>query len=181
VTIDLVHGEQKRPEYLRINPNGKVPTLVDEDTTLWESNAIVFHLLAKTPDQTLWPKDLRAQADVIRWQYWNASHLEQATNTFIWENVFKKVLGAGEPDARKLQEASAQWDRFAGVLDRHLEGRCYVAGDGNAVTIADIAIAASVVHYPRSGLPIEKFVNVHRWFEDFATLPAWKKTAPPTH
>jgi glutathione S-transferase len=181
VTLDLLKGEHKSPEYLRINPNGKVPTLIDEDTTIWESNAIVHHLLAKSPSQTLWPKQPRAQADVMRWQFWNASHLEQATNTFIWENVFKKVLGAGDPDARKVSEASAQWDRFGGVLDRHLDGRRYIAGDGNTLTVADIAIAASVVHYPSSGLPVAKFAQLHRWFEEFAKLPAWQKTAPPSH
>jgi glutathione S-transferase len=179
VTVDLVHGEQKRPEFLAINPNGKVPALVDEGAVIWESNAIVHHLIAKTPAQTLWPKDARAQADVMRWQFWNASHLEQATNTFIWENVFKNVLGAGAPDAGKLADANAQWDRYAGVLDRHLDGRRYIAGDGSTLTLADIAIAASVVHYPRSGLPVAKLTRLLRWFEDFAQLPAWQKTAPP--
>src|SRR5690349_3867301 len=65
--VDLRKGEQKRPEYLKLNPNGKVPTLDDDGFVLWESRSIMMYLCDKTPGQTLYPSELRARADVNRW------------------------------------------------------------------------------------------------------------------
>jgi glutathione S-transferase len=179
-TVDLLKGEHHAPDYLRLNPNGKVPTLVDGDFTLCESNAIIQYVASKIAGQTLWPSDPRAQADVAHWQFWNASHLEQATNTFIWENVFKKVFGQGDPDPARVKDADERWNRFGGVLNNHLEGRAYVAGDGKRLTVADFSIAASVGHHAMSGLPLARFRQIQRWYASIEELPAWRHTAPPT-
>jgi len=71
-------GDSKKPEYLAINPNGKVPTLVDGDTTLWESNAILCYLGGKS-DTDLWPKSAK-RYDILRWMFWEANHFTQAIN-----------------------------------------------------------------------------------------------------
>jgi glutathione S-transferase len=178
-TVDLLNGEHHAADYLKRNPNGKVPTLVDGDFALWESNAIIQYIASKTPGQTLWPSDQRGQADVAHWQFWNASHLEQATNTFIWENVFKKVFNEGEPDPERLKDGEERWSRFGGVLNYHLEGRTYVAGDGKTLTLADFSIAASVGHYAMSKLPLARFRQIQRWYASIEELPAWRQTAPP--
>jgi len=177
--VDLLAGEHHAADYLKLNPNSKVPTLMDGDFVLWESNAIIQYIASKIPGQTLWPADPRAQADVAHWQFWNASHLEQATNTFIWENVFKKVFNQGAPDAARLKDAEQRWQRFAGVLNNQLEGRAYIAGNGNALTLADFSIAASVGHHAMSGLPLAGFRQIQRWLASIEELPAWKQTAPP--
>jgi glutathione S-transferase len=73
-TIDLARGEQRSPEYLALNPNGAIPTLVDGDFVLTESRAIMQYLAAKKPEAGLVPRDAAAHADVTRWQFWDAAH-----------------------------------------------------------------------------------------------------------
>src|SRR5579862_1624600 len=74
VHVDLGKGEQRKPDYLKRNPNGKVPVLDDDGFLLWESCAIMQYLADRTPGQTLYPTELRARADVNRWLFWSAHH-----------------------------------------------------------------------------------------------------------
>src|SRR5262245_39069553 len=85
----LQAGDLKKPEYLALNPNGKIPTLVDGDHHLWESRAIMVYLASKKPGNELWPNDPWAQADILRWQFWEASHLSRGTSPFAFERLFK--------------------------------------------------------------------------------------------
>ena len=68
--VDLSKGEQRKPDYLAINPSGRTPTLVDGDFILPESNAIMQYLAGEKPN-SLWPDDARARADITRWQCWH--------------------------------------------------------------------------------------------------------------
>ncbi len=72
VLVDLAKGEQRRPEYLRLNPNGKVPVLEDQGFVLSESHAIMQYLADRTLGQTLYPEAIQARADVNRWLFWSA-------------------------------------------------------------------------------------------------------------
>ena len=74
LVIDLGRGDQLTPQYLTLNANKKMPTLEDNDFVLWESNAILFYLAAKRPDQGLWPSDMQGQANVLRWLAWENAH-----------------------------------------------------------------------------------------------------------
>src|SRR5690349_8988491 len=73
VTIDMMKGEHKSPEFLALNPNGKVPTLEDDGFCLWESNAILCYLAAKKPESGLLPTDARGMAQVQQWLQWQAT------------------------------------------------------------------------------------------------------------
>ena len=74
IVVDLAQGEQRRPPYLGFNPNGKVPTLVDGDFVLWESNAIMQYMAEQVPGTPLYPQAPRRRADVNRWLFWAATH-----------------------------------------------------------------------------------------------------------
>src|SRR4051812_8751518 len=71
--VDLTKGGQQSPEYLALNPMGRVPTLVDGDLVLWESNAVCEYLCDLQGDTSLFPRDARVRADISRWLYWQAS------------------------------------------------------------------------------------------------------------
>src|ERR1044072_7498913 len=96
VDVALRKGENKSASYLAINPNGKVPVLVDGDFVLWESRAMNAYLAAEFPDKDLYPTQLARRAIVDQWSYWQAVHLGPAMQKVTFERVMKKQFGRGE-------------------------------------------------------------------------------------
>ena len=109
--VDLPGGQQMKPEFLRLNPNHMIPTLVDGDFVLWESNAIMQYLCSKKPGSTLWPADAKAQADINRWQCWGLAHFGGACGIYIYEHLVKKFLNLGDPDPAELKKAEERFHR----------------------------------------------------------------------
>ena len=176
VIVDLSKLEQRKPDYLALNPNAKVPTLVDGDLVLWESNAIMAYLADKTEGgDSIYPKDLRARADVNRWLFWGANHWGPSIAILNWENVVKKMLGAGDPDPAQVQRGETFVKDNAKVLDDHLAKRTWLSGD--RLTIADFAIAAPLMYTRVAKIPVEGFANLQAWLARVQELDAWKKTA----
>ena len=171
--LDLPKGEHKLPDYLALNANGAVPTLVDGAFVLTESRAIMQYLASKKPDSGLLPKDEQSRADVMRWQFWDASHFAPHLGTIAFEKLFKGMMGLGEPDAAKINDALTNFRRFAAVLNGRLEGRQYVVG--NALTIADLTLASSLMYASQVEIPVADFPNVQAWLSRISELPAWKK------
>jgi glutathione S-transferase len=174
-TLDLARGEQRTPEYLALNPNGAIPTLVDGDFVLTESRAIMQYLAAKQPDAGLIPRDDAARADVTRWQFWDASHFSPPLGTMTFEKIIKSVMGIGEPDARRLDEALTSFRRFAAVLDQRLATHPYVVG--TTLTLADLTLASSLMYASQVDLPLADFPHLAAWFARITALDAWKATA----
>lgn len=176
VLVDLQKGEQRKPEYLAINPNGKIPALVDGDTVLWESIAIGMYLADKTPGQTLYPTDAVQRAHVNKWLLWKASHWGHALGTLIWENMLKGMFGQGAPNDYAVAGATRAIGDLAGVLDATLAKSRFVCGE--TVTLADFAIAAPMMYLAPAKLPLEAHAHVMRWFRDIQATEAWKATEP---
>lgn len=172
--LDFSKGEHKSPEYLALNPNGAVPTLVDGDFVLTESRSIMQYLASKKPESGLLPRDEAARADVTRWQFWDSSHFSPQLGTYAYEKLIKGMVGLGEPDVAKLNEALANFRRFAAVLNQRLEGRQYVVG--NSLTLADLTLASSLMYAKQTEVPLAEFPNVERWFSRVTALDGWKKS-----
>jgi glutathione S-transferase len=171
--IDLGRGDQRAPTYVALNPNRKMPTLEDEGFVLWESNAILFYLAAKCPERGLWPADLRAQADVVRWLAWQSAHWDaESCGMVAFEKSSKLVLGLGPPDPSFIARGEENFARFAPVLDDQLKTKSWMIGE--RLTIADFSIGALVPTAVRMGLPIERFHAIGRWYESLSALPAWR-------
>lgn len=147
VTVNLLAGEQRRPEFLAVNPAGKVPVLVDGDLVLTESVAIVVYLADKYPAKGFLPADPGACAQAMRWLLFTTTELEQplwriAKHNFIYPE--EKRLPADIALAREDFAAMAQ------VLDQHMVDREFVVGDG--VTIADFVLGYTLDWAQLSGL-----------------------------
>jgi len=175
-TVDFAKGEHKSPDYLALNANGAVPTFVDGDLVLSESRAIMQYLASKKPESGLLPKDEAERADVTSWQFWDASHFSPALGTIAFERVVKPMLGMGEPNQAKVDEALGNFRRFAAVLDKRLAGKTWIVG--NALTIADFTIASSLMYAKQGDVPVAEFPNVASWFGRITELDSWKKSAP---
>ncbi|MDP1912338.1 glutathione S-transferase family protein [Brevundimonas sp.] len=174
VHVDLGKGEHKTPAFLAMNPNAKVPVLVDGNTTLWESNAILCYL-ARKAGSDLWPTDAR-QFEVLRWLMWDATEFAPQTGTLYFEHIIKSRFGIGGPDPAEVQQATQGFLRFAAVLDAHLRGRRYLVGD--ALSVADFAVAISLPYAQQAQLPLQDFPEIRRWHAQMNALPAWREPFP---
>jgi len=136
VTVNLAAGEHKNPAFLKINPAGKVPVLVDGDLTLTESIAIVTYLGEKYIDKGFVPRDLKQRAELYRWLMFAATELEQP----LWR--IAKNTALYPEDKRQPTEVDRAREDFlpmAAVLEAHMKGRQYLVG--NSATIADFVMA----------------------------------------
>ncbi|WNL44803.1 glutathione S-transferase family protein [Dyella sp. BiH032] len=175
VRVDLSRGEQRAPAFLAENPNGKVPVLVDGDTHLWESTAIMAHLAVKAGSD-LWPADAASQVEVLRWLSWDIAHFSRHGGSLYFEHMIKPYLGLGEPNAAAVEEATNFFRRFAAVLDAHLEDRDYLVG--GKLSIADFGTGVLLPWAKEARLPIGEFPNIQRWHERMMALPAWREPFP---
>jgi glutathione S-transferase len=173
--VDLGKGDQRKPEYLAINPTGRAPTLVDDDFVLWESNAIMQYLASQRPN-SLWPADIRAQADIARWQCWQLAHWNEGTGRLIFQRVVKPLLKIGEPDAAEIKRGDELFRRDAAVLENALAKRKFVVGSD--VTLADYSLAAPLMYVKEAQLPVEGFPNLMAWYARIDALPAWQRSRP---
>jgi glutathione S-transferase len=176
VQVDLAKGENLTPEFLRMNPNHKVPVLEDGDFHLWESYAIMQYLAERTAGQTLYPADVRARADVNRWLFWCSQHFSPACAILNWENAVKGMIGLGGPDPAEVQRGEQLFAPLAAILDAHLASRSWICGPG--LTLADFAIAAPLGDAATARLPVDAHTNIHRWLQQVKALPAWRQAAP---
>jgi glutathione S-transferase len=157
------------PEYRRLNPNGLVPTIEDDGFVLWEANAIVRYLAAKHAPNALWPEDLRTRADADRWMEWQAQTFAPAFNA-IFHGL---VRSPGSRPRQEIDEAIAKSEQMAAILDAHLAGRAYVAGE--RFSVGDIATGCAAHRW--FNLPIERETRPHmrRWYEALLERPAAAK------
>jgi glutathione S-transferase len=177
VVVDLLRGEHRAADYLRLNPNGKVPLLDDDGFTLWESHAIMQYLADRSPAQTIYPQDVRRRADVNRWLFWSAYHFTPAVGMISRERVSKRMVGgSGAPDPIEIERGEALLTTAAALLDAHLAGKAWIAQD--TLTLADLAIAAPLMHTEAARLPVAEFANLQAWLARVQALDAWKRSVP---
>jgi glutathione S-transferase len=174
--VDLLKGEHRTEDFLKLNLNGKVPLLDDGGFLLWESHAIMQYLADVSPGQTLYPGDPQARADVNRWLFWSAYHFTPAVGVISRKRVSKRMVGgSGDPDPAEIARGEALVTAAAGVLDAHLADKQWIAQD--TLTLADFAIAAPLMHTTAAQLPVGGFAHLQAWFARVQALEAWKKSA----
>lgn len=166
-----------RPEYIALNPHGKVPVLEDDGLVLAESCAILKYLTDKYPDSDLVPGNIQDQAIMWSWIFWEAAHFTQAVSGYFWQSFVKPHYGLGTPDEDAMAVALASINQLAPAFEARLEGRRFVMGD--SVTLADYAIGGISDHQRRGRQPWDDFPNIKQYFARLETLPAMIATLPP--
>jgi glutathione S-transferase len=168
-TVVLAKREHKQPEFLKLNPNGKVPVIDDDGFVLWESDAILWYLGGK-----LVPESPRERALVHQWMSWNAAHLYPHTYGPRIMRVTAERMGTTYD-----QKVHDDLLVGAGPLLKILEQE---VGDylvGNSLTIADLSVVLSVNFGKEEGIDLAPFPKVTRWWERLIARPAWQKIQPP--
>jgi glutathione S-transferase len=171
--INYFTGEHKSPPYLKINPNGTVPSAIDDGCTITESNAILQYAADMSPSDKYYPRDLKLRAEVNRWLLWEASVWFQSCYVYLVEYVVKPLLKT-TPDESIIEAQAPKWHHLAGILDAQLKKTKWLVGD--SVTIADIAMAAPMHLWKAQKLPLLQHPHLKSWMEEVEKLECWKKT-----
>jgi GST-like protein len=163
--VDITKNEQFTPEYVAINPNSKIPAIIDRDTgiTVFESGAILIYLAEKTGSNLL-PTNQKDRFQVLEWLMLQMGSIGPM---FGQLNHFKKFA------PEKIEYAIARYEketlRLYGVLDRQLQDNEFICGD---YSIADIGTYPWVAIYEFQGLTLDSHPNLKRWFETVQQHPA---------
>ena len=163
--IDLLSGAQRAPDYLAINPNGRIPAIVDHDAddfAVFESGAILIYLAEKTGQ--LMPSDAKGRSRVLQWLMFQMGGIGPMMGQ---ANVFHRYFP--EKIQVVIDRYQGESGRLFGVLDRHLADHEWLAGD---YSIADIANWCWVRTHKWSGVNIEPFEHLQRWVAAIAARPA---------
>jgi len=164
--INLVKNQQKEPAFLKMNPNGRIPVIVDrdeDDLAVFESGAIMIYLAEKAG--RLLPTDAKGRSRVIQWLMFQMGGVGPMQGQ---SNVFFRY--APEKIQYAIDRYQNETKRLYGVLDRQLATHEYVAAD--EYSIADMAIFPWCRLYKRQEQNIDDFPNVKRWFAMIARRPA---------
>jgi glutathione S-transferase len=156
--------------FRQINPNTLVPVLVEERTTLWETDAIACRL-CMLAGSDFWRSDEKA-AELQMWLSWNANHFTRTASFFYWEYAMKPHLGLPPASLAEVEEASAEFHRFAAVLEEILANRIWLVG--NRLSFADFRVATPLPFAISSKLPLEGYPRIMAWHERLLQIAAWR-------
>jgi len=163
-------GDCRKPDYLKINPNGHIPALQDGDLTLFESLAINLYL-ARKYDKGLWPKTVDGEAKAYQWSIWAMTELEEPLLTVLLNRAF---LPEDQRDAKKADDAAERVKTPVKVL----EGR--LAGDflgGKDFTVTDLNVASVLSWATLARLDLSDAPKTTAWLGRCTARPGWARTA----
>ena len=166
--VNLRKREQFTPEYLSINPNNKIPAIIDRDGpdgrpfTLFESGAILMYLAEKTGK--LMPQEIRGRYEVIQWLMFQMGGIGPMLG-----QAHHFLRSAPEKVPYAIERYCKETRRFYSVLDKRLAAVPFLADD---YSIADIATYPWVARYEWHEVSLEEFVHVKRWFDEISSRPA---------
>ena len=175
-------GSTHKPEFLALNPNGRVPVLDDGGFVLFESLAINLYL-AKKYGGSLGPADEKEDALALQWGFWVIAEVEK---TLLFASVNRALFAEGARDEEQALMAIAKLARPFKVLDAHLASRAYVLG--SRFTVADLNIATVMDLAPQCGISLDSWPRLNEWHQRCLARPAaadWKSVKfsiprPPT-
>lgn len=173
--VDITKGEQFKPEFVAINPNSKIPAIVDPNgpdgkaLSVFESGAILIYLAQKS--KQFLPSDPRLQSETLQWLFFQVSGLGPMFGQF---GHFFKYAKDKCDHPYPLERYATESKRILKVIDRQLEGKDFLVGD--QYTIADMSIvpwisALSVFYKAEEKLSLHEFKNVQRWADSILKRP----------
>ncbi len=170
VPVPLKSGAQKTPEFLAINPNGRIPAIVDRDNgdfAVFESGAILIYLAEKSGK--FLPTESKARSVVIQWLMWQMGGLGPMHGQ---ANVFNRYFPEKIPAV--INRYQTETKRLFAVMDARLATTPYLAGD---YSIADMACWPWVMQHDWAGVPIDDLPHLQRWLAEVGARPAVQRGA----
>ncbi len=171
VPVDLLKGEQRAPEFLALNPYGRVPTLVDGELKLWESHAILAYLGEKTGK--LWPTTPAGRADALRWLFFLSSAISPPATEVAFNRIAVKLSG-GTPDEAAIARGEKALPDPIGIIDQHLATRTWMLGDEFSLVDCDYGPTLNVLD--KAGFTFGDFPRVRAYLEAIRSRRTWQET-----
>jgi len=173
--VNIYQGDGKNPDFLKINPLGKIPVLVDADFVLWESNAILQYIAEKFADFQFSDQDPQKRADISRWLFWESSHWQPALSTVLAPVVGHHLLPHVIPAPKEAPNwQHPDFNRWVTYLNSRLTQHSHVVND--RLTIADFSVAGMMTYFRFAKFPFDHFPALKNWYERIESLDAWKKS-----
>ncbi len=170
--LDLPSGEHKKPEYLAINPVGKVPALIDDGVIVHDSTIVGEYLEDKYPKPPLLPADPAMRARARAFEDYSDAYMAPSLYKIVWQ--LRKP--EAERDRAKIAEGEQEMLKHFAYLDRELAGRQFFAG---LYSLADISFVPHLHSYERAGYTIgAEFPNLRAWWERMKARPSFKASWP---
>lgn len=166
IPTHFANETSKSAEYLAINPNGKIPAIVDGDFALWESMAINCYL-ARKHGTGLWPSTVEGEGLVLQWSFFAVAELEKPLLAVLLNSP---AAGRPDRDAKAGDEGAVAARKPLAILDAALAKSPYLLGD--AFTIADLNCAALVLWGQFAGFDFSNFPHVAKWLAACLARPA---------
>lgn len=160
-------GNTGEPAYLKLNPNGKVPTLVDGDVVIWESNTILRYLAAKAGSD-FFPADIAARSRIERWMDWQLASLNGPYLT-----IFKESKKAPEERGPAMEAAAKELGGLLMIFEGGLAGQTYLAGDD--ITLADFCLGPIVNRCVNFPVDLPDLPNTQRWLKALSGRGAFQQ------
>lgn len=158
-SINLRAGEQRTPEFLKMNPLAKIPAINDNGFSLGESNAIIRYLADKK-NSALYPKDLQQRAIIDQWIDYSSHHVMLATSKIMFNTYFYK-LAATPIDERSLQDGQQFLGNYLPIIEKQLTSHAFIAGQ--KMSLADIALIAALDVCEMIEVDLTKYPHIHAW------------------
>ncbi|HYX33796.1 MAG TPA: glutathione S-transferase family protein [Oligoflexus sp.] len=171
IPVNMKNQEHKTPEFLRMNPNGKVPVMKDGDFVLWESMAINFYLAEKYKPALL-GADLQEKADVLKWSFWALVEYQKPIIDAFIQKVF---VPEAHRDHALITRSLEKILPLNDILDRHLQRRTYMVG--TSFTLGDINVASVARLCSMIGADVAKFPALQSWVNRMVERPAALKAS----
>ena len=163
-------GGNDKPEYRALNPNGKVPTIIDDEFVLWESNSCTRYLAAKYAPGTLYPDDLTARADAERWMDWQIATVSPTLVPVFWGMV---RTAPEDRDLKAIELARKKLSANIAIMDSRLSNSNYLAG--NTFTVGDVPLGITAYRWCNMEIEREPYINVQRWYDLLCDRPAFQE------
>ena len=167
--VGMEMKDLKTPEYLKVNPNGKVPTLVDGDFKLFESMAINLYLAKRFNKDGFWPSSAEDQARCYQWSFWGMTEIEKPLLTILID-MFMTAPDKRKPEA--VAEAQKTLPKPFAVLNAALEGHQYLLG--SAFTVADLNLASILSWSKPIKYDFKPYPNAGAWLDRCLARPSYK-------
>lgn len=174
ILLDLAAGDQRRPEFLALNPNGRVPTLVVDGTPMFEALAIMQWLGDRFGvERGLWPApDAAERLEALSWSTWTYVTFSAAFQRFT--QASSEHVPAERHNQAQAEHAAAELQMLLGLLDARLASRPYLLGE--AFTLTDLIVGNGVNYGVFSGVPAEDHPHVQSWLGRLRARDSYKKS-----